>query len=408
MTRVAIIGGSMAGLAAGVALHHRGISVDIFERASEELAGRGAGIATHDELYAALAAAGVTLRAEMGVQSQGRRLLARDGSVRGSCALPQLMTSWGLMYRFLRAQFPDAHYHNGRVLESLAQTGDGVTAQFQDGTRLTADWLIGADGTRSTVRQQVAPEVPVHYCGYFGWRGLVDEARLPPAVHADLSHGMTLCLVPGGHWLGYLVAGPDDDLTPGRRWYNWGWYRTADAARLRDHLTDERGVHYAHGIPHPLIRPELVNAMRAEAQALLAPQCNAVIAATAQPFIQGMFDVGAPRLVHDRVCLVGDAAVTARPHLGLGVSKAVEDATTLAAALAAVSPAQALAAWERARLAYGHAALAFSRDLGSYIGPPPATPAQRALAEFHQRPEVLMAATAPTDAHRWLAFRGYV
>lgn len=397
----------MAGLAAGVALHHRGIAVDIYERASEELAGRGAGIATHDELYAALAAAGVTLRDEMGVHSQGRQLLARDGSVRASCALPQLMTSWGLMYRFLRAQFPAAHYHNGCVLESITQTADRVTANFQDGTRVDADWLIGADGTRSTVRQQVDPDAVAAYCGYFFWRGLVDEATLPPAVLADLSHGMTLCLAPGGHWLGYLVAGPDDDLRPGRRWYNWGWYRTADAACLRDHMTDAQGVHHAHGIPHPLIRRELVAAMQAEARAQLAPQCQAVIAATPQPFIQAMLDVGSARLVHGRVCLAGDAAVTARAHIGLGVSKAVQDATTLADALAAPSPHQALAAWEKARLAYGHAALAFSRDLGSYIGPAPSTPARRALAAFHQRPEVLIAANAPTDAPRWLAWRGY-
>lgn len=392
----------MAGLSAGVALHHLGFEVAIYERASEELASRGAGIATHDELYRALRGAGVHLRDEMGVRSLGRLLLAASGAVIGQLKVPQIMTSWGLMYRFLRAQIPDACYHNGYVLTSLRQQADKVTARFHNGSEIEADWLIGADGTRSTVRLQVAPEVPVNYCGYFAWRGLIDESLVPTAALEAVAYRMALCMAEGGHWLGYLVAGPDDDLTPGKRWYNWGWYRTADAAKLRDHLTDLAGNYHEHGIPHPLIRCELVAAMREEASAQLAPQCQAVITATRQPFIQGMVDLGCKRLVYDRVCLIGDAAVTARPHIGLGVSKATEDATTLATALGASDPRAALVEWERERLKYGLAALAFSRDLGSYIGPAPVTDEHRAKAAYHQRPEIFMAATAPNDPRHWL------
>ncbi len=392
----------MAGLSAGVALHHRGVEVAIYERASDELASRGAGIATHDELYRALRGAGVHLRDEMGVRSRGRLLLAPTGEVVGKLDMPQIMTSWGLMYRFLHEQIPETCYHNGFSLTSLQQHPQHVTACFQDGTTVDADWLIGADGTRSTVRQQVAPEVAVNYCGYFGWRGLIEESSVPAATLEEIAYRMTLCLAPGGHWLGYLVAGPDDDLTPGKRWYNWGWYRTADAAKLRDHLTDAAGTYHEHGIPHPLIRQELVAAMREEARTQLAPQCQAVIAATPQPFLQGIMDLGCARLVYDRVCLIGDAAITARPHIGLGVSKATEDATTLATALSASDSRGALVEWERERLNYGLATLAFSRDLGSYIGPVPTTDEQRTKAAYHQQPEVLLAATAPSDPRRWL------
>ncbi len=392
----------MAGLSAGAALHRLGFDVHIYERASDELANRGAGIATHDELYRALREAGVVLRDEMGVNSRGRLLLARDGGLLGTCDMPQIMTSWGLMYRFLRAQFPVERYHNGFTLTALSQESDKVIARFQSGGTVEADWLIGADGTRSTVRAIVAPEVGLNYCGYFGWRGLIDERLIPADVLAEITLRMALCLAPGGHWLGYLVAGPGDDMTPGNRWYNWGWYRTADAAKLRDHLTDGNGVYYEQGIPHPQIRSELIAAMREEARALLAPQAQAVIAATAQPFLQGMYDLACARLCFGRVFLVGDAAVTARPHIGLGVSKAVEDATSLAHALGAADAAHALSEWERNRLAYGHATLDFSRDLGSYIGPEPSTPEHRAKAAYHQRPEILLAATAPSDPRRWL------
>ena len=218
--RIVIIGGSMAGLFAAIALRARGCDVAIYERAGEALANRGAGIATHDELYAAVRAAGIELRAEMGVTSHGRVMFDHGGNILHTQDMHQIMTSWGLIYRFLRAQVPDAIYHGGRALTAIEPGADGVTAVFDDGSRATADWLLGADGARSTVRAIVAPQTQAGYVGYFGWRGLIDEALVPDAVLEQVAHRMAFCMAPGGHWLGYLVAGPDDTLEPGRRWYN--------------------------------------------------------------------------------------------------------------------------------------------------------------------------------------------
>ncbi len=400
--RIAIIGGSMAGLFAAIALRARGCDVAIYERAGEALANRGAGIATHDELYAAVRTAGIELRAEMGVESRGRIMFARDGSVLHTQDMHQVMTSWGLIYRFLREQVPDAIYHGGRALTGIEAAADEVTAVFDDGSRVTADWLLGADGARSTVRAIVAPQTQAGYVGYFGWRGLIDEALVPGDVLEQVAHRMAFGMAPGGHWLGYLVAGPGDTLEPGRRWYNWGWYRSADAATLADHLTDASGHYHEGGIPHHLIRDELVAAMRGQARDHLAPQIQAIIAATRQPFLQGMFDFCSERLVHGRVVLIGDAAATARPHVGLGVSKAADDASSFASALAD-GGADTLAAWEAQRLRYARAVVAWGRDLGSYIGPQPDDPQHRAKAAHYRRPEVLLRATAASDPQTYLA-----
>lgn len=398
--RVIIIGGSMAGLSAAAALRNVGWHAEIYERAGEALANRGAGIATHDELYAALRTAGIELRDEMGVRSKGRIMFERDGSVIGRHEMPQIMSSWGLIYRFLRAQVPDANYHSGHALVAIESRSDGVTAVFDNDARVEGDWLLGADGTRSTVRALVAPAAAAQYCGYFGWRGLIAESLIPAPILAQLDQRMAFCMAPGGHWLGYLVAGPGDALAAGKRWYNWGWYRTATEAVLRDHLTDASGRCHEHGIPHDLIRDEWRDALRAESRATLAPQMQSVIAATTQPFLQGMYDFCAPRFIYGRVALLGDAAATARPHCGMGVSKAAEDATTFARALN--DGPDALTAWQNARLAYAQATVQWSRDLGSYIGPQSEDPARRAKAAYHLRPEVLMAATAASQPQRYL------
>ena len=196
------------------------------------------------------------------------------------------------------------------------------------------------------------------------------------------------------------MAGRGDSLEPGTRWYNWGWYRTADADVLKEHLTDADGTYYEQGIPHDRIRRELSDYMREKARAYLGPQIRAVIDATEQPFLQGIYDGGCDRLIFDRSVIIGDAAFTARPHVGMGVCKAIDDAATLATALSASDWRAACADWERERLRYGKAVLQWGRDMGSYIGPEPADDAGRAKAAHYRQPEVLMAESAainPSD-----------
>jgi 2-polyprenyl-6-methoxyphenol hydroxylase-like FAD-dependent oxidoreductase len=68
------------------------------------------------------------------------------------------------------------------------------------------------------------------------------------------------------------------------------------------------------------------------------------------------------------VALMGDAAFVARPHVGMGVTKAGEDALALAEAVArhGATPA-ALLAYEAMRLAPGHAVVERGRRLGAYL-----------------------------------------
>ncbi|MEM7437269.1 MAG: FAD-dependent monooxygenase [Myxococcota bacterium] len=398
--RIAIVGGSMAGLFAGVSLRARGYSVEVYERASEGLANRGAGVATHSALDEAIERARINVHRDTGVQSTGRVMFDAAGTVVGELDSPQRMTSWGLLYHLLRHEFGDAAYHHGFELQDIVAQGDALEARFANGEAVECDYLIAADGARSTVRRLVAPEATLEYCGYFAWRGLIEENRLAPEVLPIVGERMALNMAPGGHWLGYLVPGPHDDVTRGRRFYNWAWYRTADEQLYRDHLTDQHGRLYSHGIPHHLVRQTFVDTLRHESREYLAPPIQSIVASTPHPYLQGIFEVGCDRLIHDRVIIIGDAAFTARPHVGLGVTKAAQDATLLATAFGDAGDMQS---WERARLAYGKAALAWSRDLGSYCGPPPQNPREREKAAHHQRPEVLLAETAASHPNRFLA-----
>jgi 2-polyprenyl-6-methoxyphenol hydroxylase-like FAD-dependent oxidoreductase len=391
---VIVAGGSIAGLFAGALLHRSGFAVDVFERSGEALASRGAGIVSHPELFDALAQAGAALDETVGVPVVGRITLKRDGTVLGEHALPQLMMSWDRLYRLLRDAFPDHCYHGGRVVEAFERDERGVRVRCTDGTSERADWLIGADGIRSTIRRQLLPELEPAYAGYVAWRGLIEERAMSAAARAVLGERLAFCLPAGEQMLGYPVPGADESVTSGGRRYNVVWYRpAAETTLLPQLLTGRDGRRYDLAIPPRQVTPEAAAALYADADALLAPCCAEVVRLTHEPFIQAIYDLTSPRLVFGRVVLIGDAAFVARPHAGMGVTKAALDALGLAGALGAPDPAAALLEWERRRLRYGRALVERARWLGSYLSEP-AAPPEAWSASVKDLAATLMAETA--------------
>jgi 2-polyprenyl-6-methoxyphenol hydroxylase-like FAD-dependent oxidoreductase len=330
---------------------------------------------SHPELFDALGQAGAALDDTVGVPVVGRLTLHRDGAVLGEHALPQLMLSWDRLYRLLRAALPDDRHHAGRAVEGFDQDERGVIAHFPDGQSERADWLIGADGIRSTVRRQLLPELEPAYAGYVAWRGLIEESAMSAAARAILGDRLAFCLPPGEQMLGYPVPGADEAIAPGRRRYNVVWYRPAEeATRLPRLLTGRDGRRYDLAIPPRQVTPEAAAELCADAEALLAPCCAEVVRLAREPFIQAIYDLESPRLVFGRVILIGDAAFVARPHAGMGATKAGLDALTLARALASADAAAALLEWERRRLRYGRALVERSRWRGGYLSAPAAAP----------------------------------
>src|SRR5215469_5746641 len=247
--RALVIGGSMSGLLTAVMLLRRGWDVDVFERAEDELAGRGAGIVAQPELIARLEAVGIDTE-DLGVAVATRTILGRDGHVTVTNTCPQILTAWERVYRLLRDAFPRQRYHRAHGLKAFEQSPEEIVAHFVNGRSFSADLLVGADGLRSTVRQQCLPEVAPLYAGYVAWRALLPEVVIPPAIHAELFMAMTFCLPPGEQCLGYPVSGANNELREGQRRYNVVWYRPADEANELPHLlTDSGGVAHSISIP---------------------------------------------------------------------------------------------------------------------------------------------------------------
>ena len=392
-----IIGGSLGGLFAANLLHRAGWDVLVCERSGEALAGRGAGLVSHPALFAALAQAGVAVDprepfcgSDLGVFVPDRRAFASDGSVISQHAYPQVLASWPRLYELLRGALPQGRYRHAAQCVSVDTFDNTARAHFADGSVETADLLVAADGQRSIVRAQLAPAARPRYAGYIAWRGLVDAAKLSPATWAALGNTFGFCLPDGEQMLGYPVH------VGGRAAYNFVWYRPADENTLQSMLSDDTGKIHADGIAPPLIRSALISAMREAAQRLLSPAFTEVVMRTELAFFQPISDLISEQIVFGRTVLLGDAAFVARPHVGMGVTKAATDATTLVDAVRA-SPndlTQALAAYSRIRLIEGAAVVQRGRQLGAYMQAQLASVQERENARTFRSPETVLLQTA--------------
>jgi len=394
-----IVGGSISGLFAALALSRRGWDVDVFERVEAELAGRGAGIVVQPQLRAVFAAIGLDPDVALGVTVRTRKTLDFDGVVVGEAECPQTVTSWDQVYRLLRDAFPSAHYHRGRTLVRVETHDRSVSAHFAEAPSVEADLLVGADGLRSAVREQFVPHFAPLYAGYIAWRALVPESAFPHAIREELFDVMAFCLPPGEQALGYPIVGADNGVQPDHRRYNFVWYRPADEqAELPGLLTDASGFTHGGSIPPPLIRPDVIAQMRKAAMSRLAAPFREVVRLATHPFIQPIYDLESPRMAFGRVAIVGDAAFVARPHVAAGVIKAAEDALGLAEALEQIGDVeQALRQFERARLAIGRRIIERARHLGAPMQAQQRTPEERARAARHHTPEAVMTETAVMD-----------
>ena len=391
-----VIGGSIGGLFAANLLHRAGWDVHVYEQVAAELESRGAGIVTHPELLDALTEAGVTVDASLGIEVEERITLAADGSRAATSRYPQILTAWGRLFALLSAAFPAERYHGGKALSSFQQDQDSVTVQFTDGDGVTADLLIAADGLRSMVRQTLVANARPQYVGYIAWRGMVEESALSERALQEMFPYFAFGLPEHEQMIAYPVAGKNNIVEPGKRRYNFVWYRPADeATTLRDMVTDASGKIWPEGIPPPLIQAHHLAEARAAARQVLAPQFAEMIEKTEHLFFQPVFDLESTQLAFGRIALLGDAAFVARPHVGMGVTKAAEDAQALVQALAAHDDlATALDHYQTARLAIGKQIIARARGLGAYMQAQISTPHERAMAEKYRSVEVVMAETA--------------
>ncbi|KAA0118148.1 NAD(P)/FAD-dependent oxidoreductase [Mycolicibacterium sp. P9-22] len=306
MTDVLVVGAGPVGLTAAIVLTQRGHTVTVVD-GQPEGANTSRAAVVHSRTLELLAPYGVTPDlVARGVHTPTFAIRDRDALLMGIPfdALPTeypytLMISQADTEALLlkRLENLGGHVMRPATVTSVEQDPDGVLATFSDGHRIRARYLIGADGVRSTIREQAG----ITFSGStYPESFVLADVRLSGGVPAD---EVILYFSPAG--LVVLAPLPDDR------------YRIVatvdDAPALPDsafvqRLLDERG---------PQARPAIV-------EEVLWGSRFRVHHRIADAFRS------------DRILLAGDAAHVHSPAGGQGMNLGIEDGVAAAECLSRV------------------------------------------------------------------------
>jgi len=343
----AIVGGGIAGPAAGIALARAGIEATVYESSPTPRDEDGAFLNLAPNGIAVLKALDVeSVLDDLGFENDRLVFHNERGRVLAETAVGGVTLMRGALSRRLRQA---AHYHGVRVefaktLESIREQRDEVVVRFTDGTTHTARAVIGADGIHSRTRASVLSDAPrPAYTGIINLGGVV-QTDLPPT-------GAAMHMVFGRRaFFGYAVR-------PSGETYWFSNYAQKDEP-ARDAFTH---------VAADAMRDRLLALHRDD-----PPEVSRILHALSGSIgAYPIYDIPSlPAWHRGAVCLIGDAAHAIGPHVGQGVSLALEDAFMLATCLREhADPAQAFQSFESLRRARVEPVVQQSRRTGRQKAP---------------------------------------
>jgi FAD-dependent urate hydroxylase len=267
-SRILIVGAGVSGIAAARGLLRDGHDVTVFDQRPNVTAGGGAvtiwsnGATVLDQLGVDMTGAGQPLSAVRVMTASGRPLTTVDlDTMVNRLGAPVRMVPRRVLLERLLTGFPVDRIQCRARAVAVVQTDAGVRVDLQDGSSVTGDLLIGADGLHSVVRDVVGAP-PAKPTGWCSWQGLVTLPDLaePRVARMMIGEHGNLGLWPAGgtelQWWFDLPWSPGF-LRPRRpiemiRHHFTGWSDLVDevlATLTDDDLAPSPFPHYRHPIP---------------------------------------------------------------------------------------------------------------------------------------------------------------
>ncbi|WP_433508771.1 FAD-dependent oxidoreductase [Nonomuraea sp. CA-143628] len=264
---------------------------------------------------------------------------------------------------------------NGRdtaANDPVATANSRITAHFADGSTVTGDVLVAADGVNSVIRRQFLPHARVIDTGLRQLYGRIPLTAQTKALFSDdMFNVFTAIVGPGGAFVGVAPVEfpePRDQAVarhaPDVRLHDVRDYMTASFGTRREHLprTDDE-LHRMTGAELRAMVLDLIGGWHPRVQRIVREWDPASI-------FPAILRTSVPiePWPTSAVTLLGDAIHAMSPAGGVGANTALRDAATLADALNEAAHGRPLVAalgeYEAAMTGYGFAAVRASADNG--------------------------------------------
>jgi 3-hydroxybenzoate 6-monooxygenase len=212
--QVIITGGGIGGLGAALMLARKGVRVTVLEQAPE-FAEVGAGLQLAPNITRMLDEVGV-LEKILPLSVQPKRLVfmnAVTGEMLTSLDLLDARKRYGAPYIVLHRSDlldalreaaeaePNVVLRTDHRVESVQDKGDSVVVTCANGSELTGQLVVGADGLHSVVRKELVQDEPVP-SGYVAYRGAVPIEDVDRRMDMD---DVVVWMGPGLHLVQYPV-----------------------------------------------------------------------------------------------------------------------------------------------------------------------------------------------------------
>ena len=311
--RIAFIGAGLGGTAGAGLMAKAGFNVKVYEQAPA-FARMGAGIHLGPNV--------MKVMRKLGIEDELNRTGAhpdywysRDGITGdvmaqiplGDYAVSHYGASYltvhrGVFHKLMTDALPDGVLEFNKKLSEIEDRGDKVVMKFTDGTVEEADFVIGADGINSKVRESLLGEELPIYTGYVAHRAVfptpVDSGTLPFDMCCKWWDG-------DRHMMVYFVTSKKDEIyyVTGVPVESWDMNKSWEPCTKDEMRETFKGWH-----------------------------------SSVQALIEGTQEVTRwPLLERDplpiwsrgRLVLLGDACHPMKPHMAQGAAMAIEDAAML-------------------------------------------------------------------------------
>lgn len=324
--KIAIIGGGIGGLTTALVLKRAGIPFKLYEAAAviKEV---GTGIIMANNAMQIFRKLGIDQQvSEKGNLINSMSIVKADFSPLSIVSLKGFEKKYGVqnhaihradLHHILSEAVGSEHIEINKRLQEVKFIENHYSLNFEDGSKSTCEYLIGADGIRSQVRQQLFSVQKYRDAEQICWRGVADFT-LPKKYSHEVIEVWSK-----GKRFGFVQIGLAKVY----------WYLVVDTALVNDRKEVTSFVADMHALAG-----QLVSATPTE-KIIKTP----------------LFDLRPMHAwVNDKACLIGDAAHASTPNLGQGACQAIEDAYVLGELLKKYPIREAFVKYPKIRIKKAH------------------------------------------------------